>query len=298
MKNLLFIISILSSAHLLADRVLESQASNTNDLEIGKISEIVDPSKVLPTADLTMEEIQTDYGRLAALYAQRDSVAKGLHALGYDVCMKSRFARVENLSARLIARQKGLKGPINVEILYDCPPGEKCDPPTKRELYGDKIILPLKNNRFKFQTEMKKTKVLERLLGENKESDSDKEKRGFHGLFFKRTSCIEGSGLMKACKLLSSDRPIKDAKLKRLKALIEKDLEFKENFDGERACQIADSKSRYIETLKEINKSIAEEEKKIIKEKKRGGADDRGDRVDQIGKCQGFNEDGTPLCGQ
>ena len=61
-----------------------------------------------------------------------------------------------------------------------------------------------------------------------------------------------GDGIGRACRLLSSDKKVKDPSMKRLKELLDKNPEFKGRFDQELACKIADSKADYIEKLKPV----------------------------------------------
>lgn len=252
------------------DSVLEAAASTSSgaDSSAGSLGE--------NTGSLTVADPQGTSTRLYALYKQRDAIAKGLDDLGYEICMQSRMTRVDRLISILRARKKGVKGPIKFDVTYDCLPGRKCERPNPYKLYGAKIYLPLSNsNDNPYRKEMKKTQILDRFLT-NHGRWEDRPKRSqkridpnsgqhFYKSFFQRNSCLVGAALMRGCKLLS-DRPIKDAKLKRLKAIVDKNEDFKNRFDGELACKIADSKKLYIEKLREVQELIVKEEREYRKE--------------------------------
>jgi hypothetical protein len=223
------------------------------------------------------DSLQGVEGQLKGLYAQRDSIVKGLHDLGYEICMKSRIGSVDNLIEHLS------QGKVRRSVVWDCPRNAKCEPPSFNE-NKMRVVLPVLNQPHIYKSEFKKTQIIERLLKfeSRREKSSDRRKHmreqgmkiGFHRNFFHRNSCLAGAGIERACRLLSGDKKFKNAKMKRLSALMEKNPEFKLRFNKDLACKISDSKKDYIEKLKPVQEAIVEFENKLKKARK--GIDDDG----------------------
>lgn len=246
------------------------------------------------------DSLQGVEGQLRGLYAQRNSILKGLHDLGYDVCMGSRIGSVDKLIQHLSEkpRRKNQKRfSSQVSVVWDCPPNAKCEPPSIAE-NSRSVVLPILNQPHAYKTEFKKTQVVERLLKfeeRRDQSSSDRKKLreqgkkiGFHRNFFHRNSCLAGAGIERGCRLLSGDKNFKDPQMKRLAALMEKNPEFKLRFNKELACDVSDSKKNYIESLKPVQELIVEFENKLKKARK--GIDDDGRLV-----CE-ENDQGQEVC--
>lgn len=237
---------------------------------------------VSTTYALSLAPMDNNLKRLAALYEQRDAVAKGLHELGYKVCLNSRIGTVGRLSQVLDERKKSKKDIVFTQDGQECPPNAKCLSPERDEAkLGAHFILPLKDNEIQgVKVQFKKSQILRRLLSKegkghkkskrisSQESD-EVAKDGFQYAFFNRTSCLQGYAMMRGCKLLSSDRKIRNPALAKLKRKLDADKEFKARFDGEFACKVADSRELYAKKLREIQHLIDEEEK-VIKRLHRG----------------------------
>ena len=231
------------------------------------------------------DSLQGVEGQLQGLYAQRNSIIKGLHDLGYEVCMKSRIGTVDNLIGHLSKpkRKNEKRYAPEVSVVWDCPPNAKCLPPSFAE-NNNRIVLPLLNQPHAYKTEFKKTQIVERLLNFEDRRDKSKDEKqkmreqgkkiGFHRNFFNRNSCLAGAGIHRACRLLSGDQNFKDPKMKRLAALLEKHPEFKLRFNKDLACEVSDSKKDYIEKLRPVQETIVEFENKLKKARK--GIDDDG----------------------
>lgn len=256
-----------TSISLLADDVLinsGSHGNNRSDTATSRLSRRLAPD----------DSLQGVEGQLKGLYAQRDAIIKGLHNLGYDICLQSRIGFSNNLIKHLSEKKvMGRRYSPEISVVWDCPPNAKCKPPTleDKENRGLKIVLPLLNQPHIYKREFKKTQVVERLLN----YDEKEKKNQFTKHFFQRTSCLMGDGIGRACRLLSSDKKVKDPSMKRLKELLDKNPEFKGRFDQELACKIADSKADYIEKLKPVQETIVEFENKLKKARK-GISDDGG----------------------
>lgn len=291
-RFLTFLLILGLTPPLMADELRDAGSGSGKDSSGDRLSRKF-------TSDEDLQGVET---QLTALYAQRDAIVNGLSNLGYDVCMKSRFARTKTLTQFLSQKRGKLAKPMTSSLTYECPRNskKKCLPPDPNTLYGAKIILPLLNQPHIHKTEFKKTQVINRLLSIEKEGDvrtmigkvgEEKKGPGFHGKFFNRISCLKGPAIMRGCQLLSDDKKIKDPELKRLKALLDKRPNFKARFDQKRACEVAESKATYIEKLKPVQEEILVLEARLKDSRKEGGDDEGDDEDDGDGDGDG-NGDG------
>ncbi len=222
--------------------------------------------------------LDDNFKRLGALYEQRDAIAKGLHELGYDMCLNSRVGRVGRLTKVLNERKKLKKEDLDRPIVFtqegqQCPPNAKCLKPIKEKKLGARFVLPLKEKVIQgHRAQFKKSQIFERMLQDSERKqyfsgrDSDvSDEDAFHRRFFNRTSCLKGKAIVRGCQLLDPSREVKNTALAKLKKKLQSDKEFLARFDANFACKIADSQKLYTDKLKKVQKLITVEEKAIKK---------------------------------
>lgn len=291
LKALTLSAALIFPAYAQVDEVLVEGGSKTVDRsgeEVQRLSRRLAPD----------DSLQGVEGQLKGLYAQRDVIVKGLHDLGYEICMKSRIGTVDNLIEHLAGKKSHRnERRYSTSVVWDCHPNAKCEPPSFSEDQM-RVVLPVLNQPHVYKTEFKKTQVIERLLKFEGRRDKSASRRremreqgmkiGFHRNFFLRNSCLAGAGIERACKLLSGEKKFKNPQMKRLAALMDKNPEFKLRFNKDLACEISESKKLYIEKLKPVQEAIVEFENKLKKARK--GIDDDGSLV-----CE-KNDSGQEIC--
>lgn len=207
-------------------------------------------------------DYQSPHIGLISLYKQRDAVAKGLHDLGYEICLSARIGRIKKMIGNLGGNFKKPKPYGHSK----CPVGVvNCAIDQRTKMFGERIVLPM----AKHLDEKGKSQKLRSMLPghqmnkpfvkkgqkEVEVKNPDYHEDFFQG-FFGRTSCLRGDAIMNGCIALSPEIDTLNEDLKALQKLIKGNEKFKKRFNKDLACKIAYSKKLYIKKLLQIENEI------------------------------------------
>lgn len=225
--------------------------------------------------------------QLQALYSQRDAIAKGLSELSYDICMKSKITTYNEIFKN---NKRKPKNDLNGCMAIGC-----VDPnnPT--------LVLPLKEGRYSEQRMM--SEIMNGFLEKDRKNRKGKPRSSFYKKYYKRLSCLKGDGINLACKILKEKKP--DSHYSRDGDQSSNQRRIAPNnlaqFDGDRACEVANSKQVYVQKLRQIQQRINQIESIIYQERMPDRPYDSGNPTNdrpQLGSDTPTNErprvDGVP----
>jgi hypothetical protein len=184
--------------------------------------------------------------QIKAMYLKRDSIAEGLSKLSYDVCTKSRIMKLSKFKQLQNKKIESQSTPeLSGCLSLDC--AQPKDP---------RVVLPLTKDGYREQKAM--SGAMNWIL--NKKD----KKAGFFQKFNNRLSCLQGPGIKLACQLLQPQLSAPQAGASTIS-----NSNFKNQFDAARACEVAESKQKYVQALRNIQAEINKLEEKIQKRSKK-----------------------------